>query len=261
MTAAEIKRLLARKYRGGGWFMAFEVRDRAADGQAHGYADAVAMGIWPSHGYKIHIFEIKISRSDWQSEMVNPAKSQRFIQHADHFWVVAPRGIVLDSELPDRWGLMQANKQSLRVIHDAPWLGDRDRSGRPMGRAFVAKMLQSARTATENDPTFGDRIEAARQQGRQSAEYEIRTLQKRLKTYEAASNRYEELFGHSWIHAEWPGFGGSFEGEARRLKLAYRLAGSDGLFAGAENHAKSIIRECENLLRRIEEFDRAGDAP
>ena len=54
------------------------------------YADAVAMNLFPSRGLALHGFEIKVSKSDFKSEIENPEKSVPVQQYCDHWWIVAP---------------------------------------------------------------------------------------------------------------------------------------------------------------------------
>lgn len=66
--------------------------------------------------YSIHGFEVKVSRSDWLSELADPTKAEAWAQHCHYFWlVVSDRSIVRD-DLPDGWGLLIPHGRSLRAI-------------------------------------------------------------------------------------------------------------------------------------------------
>lgn len=75
-------------------------------GNATGYAtnrhaDAIAMSLWPSRGLEIMGFEVKVSRSDWVSELKNPAKADAIALYCDTWWlVVSDAKIVQPGELP-----------------------------------------------------------------------------------------------------------------------------------------------------------------
>lgn len=84
-------------------------------------ADFIAMDLWPSKGLELHGHEIKISRSDWLTELKHPEKSAEFIPYMNRWWlVVSDRAIVHDGELPAGWGLMAMSGAMLRVITKAP---------------------------------------------------------------------------------------------------------------------------------------------
>lgn len=59
--------------------------------------------------------EVKVSRSDWLSELADPTKAEAWRRYCNYWWLVAPRGIVRD-DLPQGWGLMVPHGKSLRVV-------------------------------------------------------------------------------------------------------------------------------------------------
>lgn len=109
--------------------------------------DGVAMSLWPSRGLRIEIFEIKVSRSDWQRELSKPAKAEDACRIADRFWIVAPRGCVQPGELPPTWGLIEVTGDGdtkpwkLRTKTSAPNL--HDTVDKTLHRGFVVGMLRA----------------------------------------------------------------------------------------------------------------------
>jgi hypothetical protein len=83
-------------------------------------ADLVRIGLWPSRGYGIDVHELKVSRSDWQRELDEPAKADAWWPYSSRFWVVAPPRMIRPEEMPPGWGLMepptQANRRRFRVV-------------------------------------------------------------------------------------------------------------------------------------------------
>ena len=61
----------AKKGRRHQWIFLTNVRDTTGrpKGSRRRYADAVAMNLWPSKGLALHGFEIKVSRSDFLTEL------------------------------------------------------------------------------------------------------------------------------------------------------------------------------------------------
>ncbi|MEL6362834.1 MAG: MmcB family DNA repair protein, partial [Pseudomonadota bacterium] len=109
ITASDINRALKERYSGQEWRIWFEVSQStgAISGRR---ADAVAMNIWPSKGFQIHVFEVKVSRSDFKAELADPNKWKAIGKHADFFWLACPVGLVDREEVPEAWGLMELTK-------------------------------------------------------------------------------------------------------------------------------------------------------
>lgn len=102
------------------------------------WADAVALGIWPSRGLSLHGFEIKVSRSDWKKELATPAKSEPVQKYCDYWHIVTPRGLVDPSDLPPTWGLLEVTpKKTLVTRVKAPPL-----EPVPVTRHFLAALLR-----------------------------------------------------------------------------------------------------------------------
>ena len=81
MRAADVRAALARKFCAPEYALFYEVAN-ATGSAATRSADAIAMGLWPSRGLYLQGFEIKVSRSDWLSELKNPAKAAREFEAA-----------------------------------------------------------------------------------------------------------------------------------------------------------------------------------
>jgi hypothetical protein len=168
-TEATVLKALRNRYdqssgNGDRWAFATHVRCSAGFGQGGliRTADAVAMDLWPSKGLEIHGHEVKVSRSDWLTELKDPAKCEPVKRYCDRWWlVVSDRAIVKPGELPSDWGLLVVAdrkfsrwnperrgydvgvEQSVRVAVQAPRL-----KPEPISRDFVAPLLRAtAKTA------------------------------------------------------------------------------------------------------------------
>lgn len=107
-------------------------------------ADFIAMDLWPSKGLALHGHEVKVSRSDWLTELKHPEKAAEFIPYMTYWWlVVADRNIVKRDELPDGWGLLAARGCGLYVSKPA-----QRRDPKPMPRTMMAALMRAvAKTA------------------------------------------------------------------------------------------------------------------
>lgn len=138
MRSAEVRAALARKFAAPEYALFYEVGD-ATGGRSRRWADAIAMGLWPSRGLALQGFEIKVSRGDWLSEMRNPAKAEAIARFCTYWWIVTPPGIVKDGELPEGWGLYEVQTNGLRCVKQAPKL-----EPQPVDMPFLAALLRRA---------------------------------------------------------------------------------------------------------------------
>lgn len=107
--------------------------------QGSRYADGMAFGLFPSRGLDIQGFEVKVSRSDWLSELKQPAKADEIFQFCDYWWLAAGSdSIVKDGELPEPWGLMVLRDGEMHVSKQAPRLHPIAPS-----KAFIASIMRN----------------------------------------------------------------------------------------------------------------------
>lgn len=135
---------LASKFPPPAWAMFYEVPD-ATGARQRRWADAVAMGLWPSKGLDLHGFEIKISRSDWLHELKKPEKAEAIQQYCDYWWLVAGNpDVVKLEELPSTWGLIERSGKKLRIVRQPEKL-----NARAVSRDFLAALLRRAHEQDE----------------------------------------------------------------------------------------------------------------
>jgi len=92
--------------------------------------------------------EVKVSRSDWLTELRDPVKSERIKRYCDYWYlVVSDASIVKADELPEGWGLMVKAGDRLRIKHRAPKL-----TPEPMTLDFVAGLTAAAQRTAHREP-------------------------------------------------------------------------------------------------------------
>lgn len=106
--------------------------------------DYMAIDLWPGMGIgsgpKLHGHEVKVSRSDWLTELKDPTKAEAFAQYCDYWWlVVSDKSIVKPGELPAGWGLMAVYGKGLRIHVQA----ERRLDPHPMGRDLQATLTRA----------------------------------------------------------------------------------------------------------------------
>jgi hypothetical protein len=88
-----------------------------------------------------HGHEVKVSRTDWLSELAKPEKSAPFRRHMHYWWLVAPKEIVRD-DLPEQWGLLVPHGRTLRVAVPATLIVDVT----PMPSSLVGALMRATAT-------------------------------------------------------------------------------------------------------------------
>jgi hypothetical protein len=84
-------------------------------------ADFVALDGWESKKHVIHGHEVKVSRSDWFTELKDPEKAEAFRPYCDYWWLVTSSPLVAKvEELPAGWGLItMTTSGALRMVKQA----------------------------------------------------------------------------------------------------------------------------------------------
>lgn len=119
-----------------------------ADGGGHRTmrtADFIAQDLWEAHGLRLHGHEVKVSRSDWLTELADPEKAEAIKRYCDHWWLVVPDSAIVRDDLPDDWGMLAFGRDGkLRVQRRAPLLDPE-----PIPATFRASLMRAvAKTAS-----------------------------------------------------------------------------------------------------------------
>lgn len=101
-----IQAALREQYSRDGWVYFHELRlGTGFRESAMGYIDGYAMNCWGD--CETIAFEIKISRSDFKSEMKNPSKRRTAMAFSNYFFFVTPAGLLFPEEIPVDCGLIE----------------------------------------------------------------------------------------------------------------------------------------------------------
>lgn len=151
-------------------------------------ADAVAMNMWPSRGFAIHGFEVKVSRGDWLLELRHPEKAEEVFTFCDRWWLVAAdETIVQPGELPTNWGLiLPRGKTGLTVKVEAQPL-----QPVPIDRPFLAAVLRRAQETVTPQAKLVEAYKNGLRQGEKRAKDRVQSdyddLRKMVEEFERAS--------------------------------------------------------------------------
>jgi hypothetical protein len=229
LKASHIVDMLRTKYP----LPAFALLEQVADGtgaRQTRWADAIVMSVWPSRGYHLHGFEVKVSRSDWLHELRQPEKADAMMQYCDGWYLaVSDAAIVQPGELPSTWGLMAAKGGRLVTIVEAPKLTPKD-----FCPPLVASILRNA-VVSDAGKIAKARAEgeaAGREAGRDYTAKRLSELKEQVDAFERSSGiKISEYFG------------GKELGEAVNTVRSMRWLHLDG----ALTTARAVVRQLEVL--------------
>lgn len=235
MKSSDIRAALARKYCPPEWFIAYEVANDTGT-RANRYADAVALSIWPSRGYRLEGFEVKVSRSDFMAEMKAPDKADAVMQHCDYWWLVVPKNMVAPEEVPLTWGLMDLTDAGLRVRRMAPKLDPE-----PVTRGFMAALLRRSTNLAQAHIQEAIAKGEAEREARLEKEVERRTrdLREKLDKHAQWARDFEAAFGERPRSYVDPA---KF---AATIRAAEKLCGEWGALERVAKAAEGLVTEIE----------------
>jgi hypothetical protein len=192
-VTTSLESMIEKRWPAPGWCVLWEVAN-GTGWKTKRHADAVAIGIWPSHGYAIHGIEIKRSRGDLMKELGDPSKADAVGAYCDHWWLVlADEKIASGVELPPTWGVLAPKNQLLRVVRKAP-----ERKPKPVDRSFFAALVRNVMSgyvprhehdqlAERQHDEVRKELEESRQYTRERAELDLENLRARVAAFEEAS--------------------------------------------------------------------------
>lgn len=241
-TSADIRALLRKRYAHPEWALCFEVANATGAG-ARRYADAVAMNLFPSRGLALHGFEIKISKSDFRNELLNPEKSAPVQQYCDHWWIVAPSHAVDEDMIPKTWGWLRVDGAKLVQVKAAP-----DLDAKPVTRQFLAALVRRANEvdAGEVDKLVRDKVDALRQEDEKRFE---RKVAERSRKGDEAVKALEELRQRIGSDEGWRML--DSEAIARAVKLV-QTAGVLGTYGGIRELERSTRRAADQIAKALD---------
>jgi len=113
-------------------------------------ADALVVDLWPSSGNLIHGFEVKVSRSDWLTELKDPEKAEAFKPYCDHWWLAVPDATIVRDDLPEGWGLLDLSRGGLRISKQAPKL-----ARQPMPHEMTVAWVRAVAKTAQREAGIG----------------------------------------------------------------------------------------------------------
>lgn len=186
---------LRKRYKAPEWALVREVPDGTGF-SGHGYADAVALNLWPSRGLLLVGFELKVHRNDWLRELKNPAKAERFAKFCDEWWLITTDGVAEMDEIPPAWGWLRypPNAKSMRTMKKAQRKDTQPELPRSFTAAIVRRAHESGQDAEELKAARKEAYALGRQEGRSHNESatEIAMLTQKVRAAERELENYQK---------------------------------------------------------------------
>lgn len=132
------------------WMWATQVPNRSmmSYGTPLRRADFVAIDTASADHLQMDVFEVKVSRADFRTELRDPEKPEAFRRYAKRFWYVVPDKAIVGADLPPWAGLLVAQgPELLRVARNPSINGAPD----PMPTDMVTMVMRAIQsTAIEH---------------------------------------------------------------------------------------------------------------
>lgn len=145
----EIVALLSKKYNDTSHYVCATEVANAPGVLARRWLDFVVVDCWPSGGLKISAFEIKVSKSDFRHELLDPTKHNIFFDEIDNFSIVAPDYVLDDIKIiPPKWGIYHVVRDDtgalqLKTVRKPLALSDDPEQERKISRSFMASLCRA----------------------------------------------------------------------------------------------------------------------
>lgn len=172
ITADDLRNALQAQYTQPEWYLGFEVGNSTGS-NCRRHADAIAVNAYPSKGFEIRGFEIKVSKSDLKSELENGLKSDEVARFCDYWFLLVPKGLTDTFTLPPTWGIIEYSDGSLRQKKCAERLDKQ-----PPTPGFMCAMLRGRERAFNIEVSI--RASEIAEQRKSGAEYEAKRYKEEL---------------------------------------------------------------------------------
>lgn len=262
ITADDIYALLVKRHseKPGQYAYAGEVCDQT--GWANRRLDFVAVACWPSDGFKVNAFEIKISKSDLRRELEHPEKHNIFFEDIDTYSLAAPDYVIDMSVIPKKWGVyavvMENGKFVLKCKRKPLALHDDKNGEATMRKKFAVSLI---RACMENNASKLSMREVLRQEferGRKEEREEFERMHgKHRYVRQELVDDYEWMRQLLWglsIHRK-----SDAENMLRDVQLAIdafdRLKAVGWSFNALLGNIKRLTRGCNELHKAVEDED------
>lgn len=158
-------------------------------------ADMLIVSTWPSRGLYCDGVEIKVSKSDLQRELENPAKADDIARFCAHWWLAMPTGLSAGLMIPPNWGVIEVDeKLKPKIAVSAAKLDPQ-----PMDALFVCSVLRNFGESYVPLYQVQPKIDAAKKDAAEDAKiregYEMKDLRSKIDSFVEKLTEFREKTG------------------------------------------------------------------
>ena len=258
MKTQELLLKLSKKYPSPQYAFLSQVRNQTGYSSGAGSirtADALALGLWKSRGYHLNGFELKVSRSDWLTELKNPAKAEAIAEYCDMFSLVIPNMDIIDiSEVPKTWGILLAKGNGMKTVREAPFL-----EAKQMDRPFLCGFMRSVTEQIEKNYTptveveeiIEDRVESGIKYGIENAVTNAGRYEKLMENLE----KFEKASGINLVQMDYGWSDPEKIGKAVKMGMDGKYDSMKRQFEYIEDSAKRLLKSVKVEIKKLDETD------
>lgn len=233
--------ILRKRYPANEYALMAEVSNAAGHARNRS-ADYILMGLWPSRGLHLSGFELKSHRSDWLSELKNPAKAETFFKYCDFWWLITVGdGVAKKEEIPGPWGWMVIVNDKILVKKEAP----KNQEPVELTRGFLAALLKRASDKTEfvHRDSIKEEITKSNENAVRFVKQDLERTKSEYISYQKQVSEFEKKsginIGHTW------------NGEAEKFGNAIRRLTEDGGVESLKNDLLRLEKSASEIHQRI----------
>jgi hypothetical protein len=188
MRAEQIEAAVRKLYEKNGNVVLSQVRNGTGYGRSVRTADMLIASTWPSRGLFLEGVEIKVSRSDLQSELANPKKADEIAKYCKWWWLAVPDDLITpEMMIPETWGILAVDdKGKASIARRGTML-----SPIPMDTLLVCSVLRNVSESYVPASEIDDRVKAAVEERlksmREDRNYRLQELEKAFAEFREAT--------------------------------------------------------------------------
>jgi len=222
---------------------------RSATGFVHNvtYADGLAISLYPSKGYDIHGFEIKISRNDVLKELSYLQKSENIQKFCSRWWLVVGNKSIVDiAELPPYWGLLIPYGSGLRQAKAAPL-----QKAEIITPDFLASLIQRMYLTSPNKTVLNAEYKLGFEAGKaESVSSEQRYQIEQSEKIAEQVKKFEQISG-----IEITSYNGCSMGKAVRfIKSAERIGNTIGQLKSTAREHQRVVDAAQSAIANLQKL-------
>lgn len=243
MTSFDVIQKLKEYYCQPEWAF-FEEVPNGTGGVTTRRTDAIAFNLWPSRGYEIIGFEVKVSRADWLNEKKNPKKAEEGMACCDtRILVTSAPEVAMIEEIPLGWGYMTFKGDRIKTLVKPA----REKNSAALNRAFLMSVVRRAyemgTQKHEIERAYNRGMKDGAEDERKSSEHKIQRAQAEARSAIENMENVSKALGFQGKDLRWVNM--------EHVAKAYELYSNNEL----QRRIEYLKKTCRDIAEIIEKSD------